>query len=99
MLRIHDRRFLRALPKKLGVEHLHVRQVGGRSHIVGMAQAIAAFPASDEFLLGQASDRFGPAAEIVPELLYGPRPGDTQCHSDNGNVAGIVGCVGTVGGH
>ena len=88
MLRIHDRRFLRAQPKEVGIEHFHARQVGGASYIIAIVDPVGRFSGRRQFLDRNVVDKLDTIAQVRPELVDVACARDTQRHADNGNVVG-----------
>lgn len=86
MLGIHDCRFLGAEPKKLGVEHFHVRQFGGARHVVLTADALWRLAGLNQFIGADVSDQFHAAAQICPELARITCARNAQRHTDDCDI-------------
>ncbi len=68
MLRVHDRRFLRAEPEEFGVEHRQVVEHGRRLHVVRMFEQFGGDAGRREIGIRELPHRFDAVAQVLPEL-------------------------------
>ena len=96
VLRVHDRGFLRAEAEELCVEHLHVRELGGCAHVVGVAQSLGRLTGGDQLLVRQKPYRLHTAAQVPPELFDAAGAGQPRRHPDDRDVVFRVRAPGVV---
>ncbi len=73
-------------PEEVGVEHLHIRKVGGAPDIVRMGDTLGAFAGGEQFLFRKGADRLPPCAKVVPERSDRGGARHPQGHADDCDV-------------
>ncbi len=86
VLRVHDRRFLRAEAEELAVEHLETVEHRGGRHIIAVVQPVRRLAGGGQILGAQPADRLHAVAKIAPVFLERLRAGNMRGHADDRNV-------------
>ena len=86
VLRIHDRRVLRAEAEVRGVEHLHVLEHDARLDVIRLAEELARHAGGFELFVAERAHRFDAVAHVAPVLRRVARARKTARHPDDGDV-------------
>src|SRR5258708_33570607 len=85
VLGVHDRRLSRVVPKERGIEELYSLERSPSSHVSLVTPYGGGNALRLQLLPGEKADGLHPVAEVSPELIQVPGPGEAAGHPDNGD--------------